>query len=41
MSYAYGPVSVGLEGGIPLYQYLNGLQLKTNWLLNAAFQVMY
>lgn len=41
LSYAYGPFSVGVEGGIPLYQYLNGLQLKTNWLLNAAFQVMF
>ena len=41
LSYTYGPFSVGVEGGIPLYQYLNGLQLKTNWLLNTAFQVMF
>jgi nitrous oxide reductase accessory protein NosL len=41
VSYQKGPFSFGVEGGIPLYQNLNGLQLKTSWLLNAGFQVMF
>jgi nitrous oxide reductase accessory protein NosL len=41
VSYARGPVSVGVEGGVPLYQDLNGLQLETNWFLTAGFQVMF
>jgi hypothetical protein len=36
-----GPFSFGVEGGIPFYQNLNGLQLKTSWFLTAAFQVMF
>jgi hypothetical protein len=36
-----GSVSFGVEGGVPLYQYLNGLQLKTKWVLNAALQIMF
>ena len=36
-----GPVSIGIEGGVPLYQNLNGLQLKTTWLLNAGIQIMF
>lgn len=36
-----GPVSLGVEGGIPLYQSLNGLQLKTEWFLTAGLQVMF
>lgn len=36
-----GPVSIGVEGGIPLYQDLNGLQLKTKWVLNAGIQIMF
>ncbi len=41
ISYQKGPFSFGVEGGIPFYQYLNGLQLKTKWLLNAGLQVMF
>jgi len=41
VSYTKGPFSFGVEGGLPFYQNLNGLQLKTSWLLNAAFQVMF
>jgi hypothetical protein len=40
VSYAKGPVSFGVEGGVPFYQYLNGLQLKTKWVLNAGLQVL-
>ena len=36
-----GPVSIGIEGGIPFYQNLNGLQMKTTWVLNAGIQVMF
>ena len=36
-----GPCSVGVEGGVPLYQYLNGLQLKTEWFLTAGVQAMF
>jgi hypothetical protein len=35
-SYAIGPVSLGVEAGLPLYQYLNGLQLKNEWYLTAG-----
>ncbi len=41
VSYTKGPFSVGVEGGVPFYQYLNGLQLKTKWVLNAGIQVMF
>jgi nitrous oxide reductase accessory protein NosL len=41
LSYQKGCFSFGVEGGIPLYQNLNGLQMKTSWLLNAGFQVMF
>jgi hypothetical protein len=41
VSYQKGAFSFGVEGGIPLYQDLNGLQMKTSWLLNAGFQVMF
>jgi len=36
-----GPVSIGIEGGIPLYQNLNGLQMKNDWYLTAGVQVMF
>jgi nitrous oxide reductase accessory protein NosL len=41
LSFTKGPVSFGIEGGIPFYQNLNGLQLKTRWVLNAGIQVMF
>ena len=41
IGFGKGPFSFGVEGGIPLYQKLNGLQLKTDWFLTAAFQVMF
>ncbi|MHB8882224.1 MAG: nitrous oxide reductase accessory protein NosL [Thermodesulfovibrionales bacterium] len=40
-SYQRGPFSFGVEGGLPVYQKLNGLQLKTTWFLNAGLQVMF
>ncbi|TAN52381.1 MAG: hypothetical protein EPN21_04080 [Methylococcaceae bacterium] len=39
--YEKGPFSFGIEGGVPVYQNLNGLQMSTSWLLNAGFQAMF
>lgn len=36
-----GPVSLGLEFGVPLYQDLNGLQMKADWFTTAGIQVMF
>jgi nitrous oxide reductase accessory protein NosL len=36
-----GSLSVGVEGGVPLYQDLNGLQMKTTWLINVGVQLMF
>jgi len=41
LSYTRGSLSIGFEGGMPLYQHLNGLQLKADWLINAGIQVMF
>ncbi len=41
VSYMKGPVSFGVEGGIPFYQHLNGLQLKAKWVLNAGIQIVF
>jgi nitrous oxide reductase accessory protein NosL len=41
VSFAKGPFSIGIEGGVPLYQYVNGLQLETDWFLTAGLQVMF
>ena len=41
LSLLKGPVSIGIEGGVPLYQNLNGLQMKTEWVLNAGIQIMF
>lgn len=40
MSFQKGPISIGAEGGVPLYQDLNGLQLKTKWFLGVGVQLM-
>lgn len=40
-SVPFGPVSLGVEFGIPFYQNLNGLQLKNDWYLTAGLQVMF
>ncbi len=40
-SFTKGPFSLGVEGGIPFYQYVNGLQLKADWMINAGAQVMF
>ena len=40
-SFSQGPFSIGIEAGLPLYQRLNGLQLKTDWQLNAGIQAMF
>ncbi len=36
-----GPVSIGIDGGLPLYQNLNGLQMKTQWFFTTGIQVMF
>ena len=41
VSYAKGPFSFGAEGGIPLFQDVNGLQLVNDWYLTTGFQVMF
>jgi len=41
VGYARGAVSIGVEGGIPVYEYVNGLQLKTDWMLTFGFQAMF
>jgi nitrous oxide reductase accessory protein NosL len=41
LSFMKGPFSIGVEGGLPLYQDVNGLQLKTEWFLNVGVQVMF
>jgi len=40
VSFSKGPFAIGVEGGIPLYQNLNGLQLATDWFLTAGVQIM-
>ncbi|HXX57561.1 MAG TPA: hypothetical protein VEI96_06135 [Thermodesulfovibrionales bacterium] len=40
-SYKKGPFSIGVEAGIPLYQDLNGLQLKSKWFITAGIQAMF
>lgn len=41
LSLQKGSLSFGVEGGVPVYQNLNGLQMKTTWVLNAGVQVMF
>lgn len=41
VNFVAGRLTFGLEGGIPLYQYLNGLQLKTQYVINGGIQVMF
>ncbi len=40
-SYTKGSFSFGVEAGVPLYQYVNGLQMATTWNLTAAVQYMF
>ena len=40
-SFTKGPFSFGIEGGIPVYENVNGLQPGTNWLLTVGGQVMF
>ena len=39
-SYTKGSFSAGVEAGVPLFQYVNGLQMVNTWYLTAAVQVM-
>ena len=39
--YRYNNINIGLEGGLPLYQNLNGLQMKNSWQLTGAVQTMF
>ncbi|HSB32585.1 MAG TPA: nitrous oxide reductase accessory protein NosL [Candidatus Sulfobium mesophilum] len=41
LSIKKGNLSGGIEGGIPLYQNLNGLQLKTKWFMTVGLQLMF
>jgi hypothetical protein len=41
VGYQKGSLSFGVEGGVPIYQNLNGLQLKTTWIVNAGVQLMF
>ncbi len=41
VSYQKGSFSFGVEGGVPIYQYLNGLQMKTTWIVNTGIQLMF
>lgn len=36
-----GIFSLGVEGGIPLYQNLNGLQMKNDWYCTVGIQAMF
>ena len=40
-SYKYNAFSFGVEGGVPAYQYLNGLQMKNSYQLTGGFQAMF
>ncbi len=39
--YRYNSISLGVEGGLPVYQNLNGLQMKNSWQLTGSFQAMF
>jgi hypothetical protein len=39
--YRYNTFNIGLEGGLPVYQNLNGLQMKNSWQLTGAVQTMF
>ena len=41
LSLPVGPLSLGVEIGLPLYQNLNGLQMKNDWYLSAGLQAMF
>ena len=36
-----GVFSLGIEGGAPLYQNLNGLQMKNDWYCTIGLQAMF
>ena len=40
-SYQWNSFSFGVEGGVPAYQNLNGLQLKNTWQITGGFQAMF
>ena len=40
-SFTKGPFSFGAEFGLPVYQNVNGLQLKTEWMVNIGIQAMF
>ncbi len=41
VSFKFRGVSLGVEGGAPIYQDLNGLQMKAAWFLTAGLQAMF
>lgn len=40
-SYKFNSFSFGLEGGLPAYQNLNGLQMNNGWQDTSGFQAMF
>ena len=40
-SYKFNAFSFGLEGGLPVYQNLNGLQMSNGWQVTSGFQAMF
>ncbi len=41
IAFKKGPFSFGVEAGLPVYEYLNGLQLKSEYQVTAGMQVMF
>ncbi len=41
LSYRIGPFSLGVEGGVPIYEKLNGLQMRTDWVITVGGQAMF
>ena len=40
-AYQYHSMSIGVEGGMPVYQNLNGLQLRNHWQITTGMQAMF
>lgn len=41
VSLTLGGFSFGVEGGIPIYENLNGLQMRTDWVITTGVQMMF
>lgn len=40
-TFPIGPVSIGVKAGMPLYQNLNGVQMKTSYTLSSSISAMF